>query len=194
MDGAIPFEADEAVIKQADEVGYGAIGGLAGMFSSAKNTLILTNKNLILVKKNLFGKVTDTLRFPLSAIRVADGKVQALLGRPDNVTHSLDVYFTSGMERFSMTWEDDIKEWIACITEAVTGQKVAREDPDAWLYETAAMAESLAGSIKKVKGALGIRSDEKVSSRCPGCGASLTGADGETVQCPYCGTYYTFEA
>ena len=29
-------------------------------------------------------------------------------------------------------------------------------------------------------------------NKCPSCGASLSGTKGETIQCPYCGTTYTF--
>ena len=187
------LEDNEVVITQADNICYNPSTGPAGMFQSKQDTLVLTSKNLILVQKNLFGKAKNTLRFPLSSIRVADGKVQVMLGKPDIVTHTLDVYFNSGLERFAMPFEDDVREWIASITETVTGVAVPRKDPDAWMAETLAMADAFAGTVKKVKGALGIHSDEEMSAHCPGCGASLTGQSGQTVECAYCGTYYTFQ-
>jgi len=51
---------------------------------------------------------------------------------------------------------------------------------------------SFNGAVKNLKKAFGVKSTEKISGKCPACGASITGTEGETVQCPYCGTYYTF--
>lgn len=174
---------DETVIDRISKVGYGG-------FWSGNNDLVLTNKNIILVKKGLFGDTDDVVRFPLSDLRVVNGEVQAKLGRPDNVTCTLDLYFDKGMERFRFEWESDVQEWIDKITEVITGKKVER-DEYAWLGETLAMAESVTSTINSLKGALGIKSTEQVSMRCPSCGATLTGTKGETVQCQYCGTFTT---
>ena len=46
--------------------------------------------------------------------------------------------------------------------------------------------------IEKIQSVFGIKSDRKVSCKCPSCGATLTGTKGDTIQCPYCGTFYTF--
>lgn len=48
---------------------------------------------------------------------------------------------------------------------------------------------SILGKFRK---AFGIKSTAQASGKCPGCGAPISGTEGETVQCPYCGTYYTF--
>ena len=54
------------------------------------------------------------------------------------------------------------------------------------------MADNVDKAMGKFRKAFGIKSTAQASGKCPGCGAPLSGTEGETVQCPYCGTYYTF--
>ena len=136
---------EEAVILRTGKIGYGGGFQLPSMFNS--NELILTNKNLILLKKNMFGQTEDTLYFPLSKILMANGRPQVKKSNPSHMEYALDVYFETGMESFRFEWESDIDEWVENIVSVVTGVS---------------------------------------------CGASLSGTKGETIQCPYCGTTYTF--
>lgn len=186
MAEGLKLNPGEAVVKKSEKIGYGS------RLSGGSNDLVLTNESLILVRKNLFGKVKDVIRFPVREIRVVNGQVQALLGKADNVTPTLDVYFASGQESFHFTWETDVEEWIDSRNELVMGQKPVRKNRDDWVTETLAFAESVAGTITRVKSALGIKETEQVSCSCPACGASLTGIRGDTTQCPYCGTFHTF--
>lgn len=181
----IKLNQGERVIKEIDKIGYG--GSLSG-----NNTLILTNQSLLLVKKNLFGKATDTLRFPLSDIVVSEGEPQVVLGTVNNFTPTLDVFFTSGQERFRFTWDEEVKDWIGSITEVITGKPAPKKNDDDWMAETVAFAESFGDSIHKIKKSFGFEKEEQASGHCPSCGASITGYKGETTKCPYCGSYYTF--
>ena len=192
MADELNLNPDEAVILSADEIGYGS-----GPFGGGKNELILTNQALLLKVKGMFGKTKEVRRFPLSGIRVVNGEVQAKLGKKDIVTPSLDVYFDSGTERFFFTWEDDVKTWISHISSVITGapvpQKGEFDDLFADMAKFSAVADSVTGSIKKVKGAFGIKSTEQIALHCPGCGASLSGTEGEVGKCPYCGSFVKFE-
>ena len=154
---------EEAVILRIGKIGYGGGLQLPSMFNS--NELILTNKNLILLKKNMFGQTEDTLYFPLSKILMANGRPQVKKSNPSHMEYALDVYFETGMESFRFEWESDIDEWFA---------------------------ESMTDSVEKIQSVFGIKSTRQVSCKCPSCGASLSGTKGETIQCPYCGTTYTF--
>lgn len=183
MADELNLSADETVVDRIGKIGYGG-------FWSGNNELVLTNKNLILVKKGLFGDTEEVVKYPLSDIRVVNGEVQAKLGRPDNMTYTLDVYFNKGMESFRFEWESDAQKWADKVTEVITGVKVQR-DEYAWVGETLAMADSVNSTIRNLKKTFGIRSDEQVSIKCPSCGATLTGTEGETVKCPYCGTFTT---
>ena len=188
MGKELKLNPDEVVLHQ----GTGVSRGKVTFGVSKRNDLILTNQAILFVKKNLFGKAVEVTRFPLSDLRVVNGKVQAVPGKLDIVTPSLDLYFQSGVERFGFDFESDVKEWIRKITSAVTGEEIPEEDPFAWVQSTAAMAETAAAAVNKVKDAFGIKSKEEVAVKCPSCGASLKGIRGETAQCPYCESYVKF--
>ena len=185
---------DETVVMQIDNV------GMSKSPFGMRDELYLTNKALLLQKKNMFGKPKEVLRFPLDKIRVVNGEVQAKMGKKDIVTPTLDVYFEDGPQRFLFTWEDDVKEWIAAVSAVVRDEPIVQKGEfDGMMEDMAKMAAfaegisgSIAGSVTKVKDALGIKSNEKVALKCPSCGASLAGIHGETDKCPYCGTYVKF--
>ena len=157
-----------------------------------KSSLVLTNRNLILLKKNFFGKTTETLRFPLSEVRIVNGVPQVQKGKADFMDRTLDIYFKNGMESFRFEWESDIDEWIPYVAAAVTGEPVKIKSEAEKLAEFASVVESIEEPIEKIQSLFGIKSERQVSCKCPSCGATLTGIKGETEQCPYCGSYYTF--
>ena len=187
------FLTDEAVIRKQEEV------MTPGFFKVRTNELILTNKAILYVKKLPFGKIKEVERHPLSDVRVVNGEVQARLGKPSNVSVSLDVYFTYGQESWEMIWEKDVKSWIAEITGVITGVHVEKKDDEfAWVGDVMANMgavteglDSLAGGLNNVRRAMGMKSTEEASCKCSACGASINGTRGESVQCPYCGTYNT---
>ena len=77
---------EEAVILRIGKIGYGGGLQLPSMFNS--NELILTNKNLILLKKNMFGQTEDTLYFPLSKILMANGRPQVKKSNPSHMEYA----------------------------------------------------------------------------------------------------------
>ena len=93
---------EEAVILRIGKIGYGGGLQLPSMFNS--NELILTNKNLILLKKNMFGQTEDTLYFPLSKILMANGRPQVKKSNPSHMEYALDVYFETGMSILKPAW------------------------------------------------------------------------------------------
>lgn len=179
---------DETVIKKAEKVGYGN-----SPVGSQNNDLYLTNLALIHVKKNLFGKTKEVIRHPLSDIRMPGGKPDVKLVKPDIVSGAVDIYFNYGEECFKFTWEKDAEDWVADITETLTGEKVERKSEFDDFEEILGMARSVAATASQVRSAFGIKSDEHVACKCSGCGASLEGTEGETIQCPYCGTFNKLE-
>ena len=182
----LTLNQDEAILLRKDEIGYGN-----SMFGN-NHELILTNQAIILIKKGMFGKTKEVLRFELNHIRIANGQVQVLMGKKDLVTPSLDVYFETGTERFLFTWEKDVQEWIDSITAVVTGAPLVKRDENSEmlkdLAELAGVADTVSESISKIKEALGIKSHEQMVRKCPSCGASLSGTRGDVSVCPYCGS------
>ena len=123
MTEELRLEPQEAVIMRMEKVGYGK----SFLIPANNNELILTNRNLILIRKNLLGKREETLYFPISEIRMADGHPQVRKGKADHMTHTLDVYMNDKMESFRFEWESDIDEWIAQIDSVVTGEPAKRK-------------------------------------------------------------------
>ena len=190
MEKELKLNPDESVVLRSERIGYGK------SVLGKDHELVLTNQAIILLRKGPFGKTRDILRFPLEDIRVADGQVQAVMGKKDFMTPSLDVYFESGMERFLFAWEKDVREWIGNICAIVTGTPLPKKgEYDDFMEDMAKMAsfvdgvsEKVSTSIDKVQDALGLKPREQAAAPCPACGASLTGIRGEVVTCPYCGT------
>ena len=58
MEKKLVLNTDETIIRRSQEIGYGS------SLSRSNNELILTSQAVILMKKNLFGKVSDIIRFP----------------------------------------------------------------------------------------------------------------------------------
>ena len=174
---------NEKVLKRQDKIGYGSA------LNGSKSELILTNQRLILEQKNLFGKPKGTLYFNLADIRVADGQAQVVVGKKDNLTHTLDVYFKSSEERFVFEWEKDIKSWVRAISAVIAGEEVKDNDEEEWMMEALHMADAFTGTIDKYKEVFGLKEKENVTVKCTSCGAALNGLKGSTIECPYCKTY-----
>lgn len=183
------LKPEEAVVMSAEKVGHGN-----GPFSD-NNDLTLTNQAIIHIRKDIFGKVKEVTRHPLADICMSGGKPQAVKNMLNAVNASLDVYFNYGVERFKFSFGSEVDEWVASITETVTGEKVERKSEFAFLDDMsgleslAEVAETVTGSVNSLKKAFGIKSTEQGACKCSSCGASLTGTEDEVVICPYCGTH-----
>ena len=178
------LQPNEVVILKDENVKHGG--------SSYTDELILTNLNLLVVKKGMFGRSKGVLTFPLDQIKVYDGQAQAVIGKAVNGTAALEVYFLNGQERFGFQsgGKKKVTEWIVRINEIVTGEKASR--PQAGMAIPG--AELVAGVLKDTLGVftakLGSKSNApvKVAGRCAACGAPLEGFQGQTVTCQYCGS------
>ena len=180
---------DEVVVTRNDDVIY---GNKTLFGNGSKGSLILTSKRLVLLKKGMLGKIKDVSSFALSDIIISNGQPQVQAQkRPFNP--SMDVYFRNGEEHFRFTWPDEAAEFAAAVITTITGQEVKAVSSDERFMEGAVAAmEKINHLANRIRRTFGLESTETMSATCPGCGASLTGTDGETVKCPYCGSYHTF--
>ncbi len=172
---------EEAVILRAGKVGYGK------PIPTKNNELVLTDKALILIRKDLFGKTKEVIRYPLEDICLSGGKPQVARGAGSQVSGPIDVYLKYEVFSFVLEWGTDVDDWLDAITEVITGEKVERKSDLAGFEDLIAMAESVTGTVNGLKKAFGIKSTEQVACKCPSCGASLSGTEDEVITCPYCG-------
>ena len=172
------------------EVGV-AHGGLLSVYT---DELILTNLNLVLVKKGMFGNSKGVQTFPINQIKVHNQQAQAVLAKAPNGMDALDVYFLNGQEqfRFQTGGKRKIIEWVAKINEAATGQKAARASAGASMAIPGAemVAGALKGTFDVFKDKFGAKpaAPAATAGKCRACSAPMAGFQGQTVTCDYCGS------
>lgn len=182
---------DEVVILKNESVAYG------GSISSYTNTLILTNKRIIYIKKGLFGRDKEIKYYPLTNIKIYKEKAQAIIGKTKDSKHTLDIFFISSMESFGFEFKKDIITWIKKINELTTGKMIETDEiegANTVIPGIAEFARTVKATVDIYKDAFGIKKkDEYVSCSCKKCGATNSGIKGKSAKCPYCGNYVTFE-
>ena len=163
--------------------------------------LILTNLNVILIKRGMFGKKKNEQRFPISQIKKIDGKPQVMQGPNSlNGTPQLHITFIHGMEWFEFQEdnEKEITKWIRAIYELFhcTPDNLPEDEE-----EMGFVASTLKKGVNSIKNILGIKSKDDNNNndistikniKCSGCKAPLTGKQGQVVKCVYCDTKHTF--
>ncbi|MFC5930349.1 hypothetical protein [Cryobacterium melibiosiphilum] len=163
-----------------------------GTFASYTDELMLTNLNLVLLKKGVFGNSKGVLTFPTDQIKVYNGKAQALLGKSSNGTPHLEVYFLNGQENFDFQsgGKKKIFEWVTKIGEVVTGEQASETIVTGLAIPG---ADYIAGALKDTldvfKGRFGSKPKiERIAGKCSACGAPISGTRGQLSTCEYCQT------
>lgn len=183
------LQPNEVVILKTDAIMHGG-----GFGSAYTDELILTNLNLVLVRKGVFGNSKGVLTFPVSQIKVHNQQAQVAVGK-NRGADALEVYFVNGHEYFNFgsgrKYKKKVHEWVAKINFVVTGQ-------DAPVQSVSSLAlpgaELVAGVLKDTfgvfKSKLGSQPGAPVtiSGKCRSCGAPATGFQGQTITCEYCGS------
>ena len=191
MKEKIEFEADEVVILKNERVSYDR------SIPSYKDTLILTNKNIIFVKKGFLGGNKEVKRYPLSTIKIYNERPHAIIGKLKDGRNTLDISFISNNESFGFEFKKDIINWIKKINELTTGKVIRTEEiegANTVIPELEEIAHSVKATVDMCKDAFGFKKKEiYVSCSCKKCGATSSGIKGGSAKCPYCGNYITFE-
>ena len=193
----IKLASNEGIIIQSAAVMSGSV------WAAYTDELILTNLNVILVKRGMFGNKKSEKRFPVSQIKRINGKPQAILGPNSlNGADQLHITFMHGVEwfEFQSGGAEEINRWIKAIYELFHCTPelppIVEEEPEVGVIES-----TLKKGVDSIKRIFGVKpkstsspvaSSEPLNIRCPGCKAPLTGKPGEVVQCPYCDTKHRF--
>lgn len=165
--------------------------------------LILTNLNLIHVRKGVFMGTKGVRYIPLNQVKVIGGKCQALVGKAQNGHAILQIYTQQGTEEFAFRTKakKNAGIWANEISRLVTGRdsENALESQDAPEYD---FEDTVVGQLKYAFGEVGAAfgigfgksgqqqksSVERVSTKCSGCHAPITGVKGKAAVCKYCDT------
>ncbi len=159
--------------------------------------LILTNLNLIHVRKGIFMGTKGVRYIPLNQVKVIGGKCQALVGKAQNGYAILQIYTQQGTEEFAFPTKakKNAGIWANEISRLVTG----RDSENAPEYD---FKDTVVGQLKDAFGEVGAAfgigfgksgqqqksSVERVSTKCSGCHAPITGVKGKAAVCKYCDT------
>lgn len=191
MKERIDLAADEVVLLKNNKVLHG------GVMSNYTNTLMLTNKRIIFIKKGILGKTKEILSYPLANLKVYNDRAQAMIGKDKNNRNTLDLFFISNEESFGFEFKKDIIVWIKKINEVTTGKVLKTEEiegANTIIPGLEEIASSVKATVDICKDAFGLKKKEVyVSCSCKKCGATSSGIKGESAKCPYCGNYITFE-
>ncbi len=177
------LQSGEALIHRQEQVALGSKASFSG-------ELILTNQNLVFVRRGFFGGAKGVHIMPLQQLKIFQGRTQAVATKQRNMAPSLDVYFDHGMEQFRFVNHRDAKYWSEKINEVVTGTRSMRVSTDASMIDKA--AETVKDTLDAFKGALGIKASmaleasATIAGDCDSCGAPVSGLRGQAVSCSYC--------
>ncbi len=163
-----------------------------------KIRLVLTDRCLLAITYNIWGKVSDSKRYALI-------KMKELKGEPNIITTKesgrswLTLCYPNGQVSFHFENIFTEKKWNTAIVKAykdrvAVKKKEAREEEKRSRSETGgglgklfAPAAGLIDSAKNSYSSLVSKPKTGLRIRCPYCGAELSGVKGETVECEYCG-------
>lgn len=181
------LQPNEVVFLKDESVMHG------GFWASYTDELILTNLNLVLLKKGQFGNSKGVLTFPVDQIKVHNEQAQASIVKAANGADRLEVYFLNGQEQFSFQsgGKKKLNEWVAKINQVVTGQEASTQQASGMAIPG---AELVAGVLKDTfgvfKSKLASKPDVnvKTAGKCRACGAPISGYEGLTTTCEYCST------
>lgn len=155
--------------------------------------LVLTNLNLIFVKKGTFGRLQGIQKFPLSKIKTVEGNAQILFKKSSSGHYQIELFFLNSQEIFvfNSLGKKDVIEWLDEISEIITGHPAPLTSSERiYIPGSDVVADTLKNTFNTIKGSFGIKDKdpEKITKRCISCRAPLTGNIGQTVYCKYCDT------
>lgn len=162
-----------------------------GFLSAYTDELMLTNLNLVLLKKGMLGNSKGVLTFPVNQIKVYNQQAQAVIGKARNGSPLLEVYFLNGQEKFAFQsgGKKKVNEWIAKINQAVTGEEAPVQQASGMALPGAELvAGVLSDTLGVFKSRLSSKVPVKVAGKCRSCGAPVTGFQGQAINCEYCGS------
>ena len=79
--------------------------------------LLLTNFNMIYIRKGFFGRIKNILKYPLDQVKVQNGQVQVRMAKNFRGTPQLQIYFKNTLEFFSFQsrGKKQILKWVGTL-------------------------------------------------------------------------------
>ena len=190
------LQSHEVMLMKSTHVGHGFWGAFT-------DEIMLTNLSFIWTSIGMLGFPKKTYRYPLSQVKMHNGKYQVFQGKHGgNGSSVLEIYLMNGsVEQFKFQTSEkesvkEIQKWIRAFNGTIEGNDDEDEDESG-------PEESVLGVLKELGGGLlesfGFQtkqqsrpqkkpSKEYSVKECSGCGATISGVKGKIVRCQYCGS------
>lgn len=168
--------------------------------SNVSGDLALTSKRVIFswTSGGLFSREENKLELPVNQLKINDGELAMdLKYSEDKCCYVLNMKFLTNELAFSIPEErkNDVVEWMDAICMEILGRKANLptriRNAMVGAGEFFEAANQIKGAVSAFKDSLGLptkQKSNKVTVRCTGCMAAVTGEKGETVRCKYCDT------
>ena len=159
-----------------------------GNSTTLTDELILTNLNLVHIKKGIFGGKKSQQLIPINQIKLFEGKPQVSVCKV-NGSKRLEIYYNGGQVVFGFDNAKDTDKWASNLIKFVTGDTSNFDKlGDSSLFGVDVLAETLKDTFNVFKTGLGIKEKEpeRITTKCTFCGAPLSGLAKQTVRCSYC--------
>lgn len=192
------LEPGEFVIMQESSP---KLGGSAKDSGERLDEVVLTNQCLILVdtvSRGIFSRERMLKRCPLSKV-LSEGDVPQVFVAKVRDTYQLQIAFAD--ETVSLEFANYSKRiaerWADAVRKAVAGNVGGIVTEDALPPEVAELVDGAKGFVGALFGGKPAKSDDspklppRVTAKCRGCHAPISGRAGETVTCAYCDTKQT---
>lgn len=189
---------NEGIIIKAEGINNG------GTFSGWTDELILTNLNIIHVVRP-FIRVKEIRKLPLQSVRVINGYPNVIVRqKEDEGLITVQIFFEDGHPEtfgFIEGKEHEAVEWVDALSQAITGHPsnvICVDEKHSGLFGLGSKVKIVTQTPLEPLSDLGTRkqAEEKespkvVTKNCVGCGAPVTGKEGQVVTCEYCDTKQT---
>lgn len=193
---------ERLVLKYKGNVDFRELKGLSNC-----DELYLTDKNITYVKYSTFGNsIKDVFRIPINMISVHDDEPDLHLVKSRRGLLALSIGLKNGEHHEieflnTLTKKEPIK-FLNSLFNMLVGHDSSEKSMLDGFSETAKSITSLGAGllggtagemVHSFKNKLNEEGNnyiepEKVSSKCSGCGAPITGTKGNVVKCKYCDT------
>lgn len=182
------LQPNESIIMKSGRITHG------GLMIGYTDELVLTNLNIILIEKGVFGNVKNIKYFPINQIKVYNGKPQVILTKQQNGFPKMEVYLLNGQDAFGFESKKEAEKWINNINQLFSGTSEGYDDTESKAIPGVEfVADVLKDTFDTFAGAFGFKSktkanatQEKIAKKCSSCGSQISGTKGQVIRCQYC--------
>lgn len=178
---------NESIIMKQDRIMTG------GKLSNFTDELILTNLNIVIISKGVFGNFKSMEIVPLSRIKIFGDKAQILLSKTGTGFSQIEIYHQKGSEKFGFQSKRIARHWMEIIGKVVNDEHVEIGSvPEPEIPGFGVVADTLGATFGKLKETFGLKDNQKqeetsesFTNKCKFCGAPLRSKIGIN-RCEYC--------